>query len=477
MRILKFGGSSVATESRRRRVAEVVHRARRLGGPLVAVTSALGGVTDLLVASIDEAVATGELPVDRLHPLASRHRGAAEALSGAEHQQLDDLLAELNQRLLGIALLGECPPAVRHQILATGERLAVPLVAEALRRRGLEVECLDGAELLVTSAGFGFEPRVDLEASRSLVARRRPEIEHHPGVVLVPGFVAADAAGRTTTLGRGASDLTATLLGELLEAEAVEIWSDVDGVLSGPPSWVPEARPLDRLGYSMAADLARFGARVLHPRTLDPVRRWGIPVSIRNTLRPDGPGTRIDGGGETEGGGCHNLAIAAVEDVCRLRLSAPSPCQGPGFFPPGEAPPGDPLLWVGAMDPGALGPVVRQAEETAWADWAERRGLQIESRTGLALVAVVSDREEGRARLGGSVLGSLDRIGVSPLAVTCSEMTSRGTTLALLVEGTQARRVVEALHADLVAAADDPMLIQSPPRSAQIKHEPAMRAL
>ena len=205
MRILKFGGSSVATESRRRSVAEIVGRAHREGSQLVVVTSALAGVTDLLNVSIELAVASRELPIDPLHSLASRHRLAAEGLPELERQGVDETLAELNQRLLGIALLGECPSPVRHQILATGERLAVPLVAEALRSQGMAVRCLDGAELLVTdSADLGTELRVDRTASGTRVARLRQELDLDPSLVLlVPGFVAADAGGAYHDLGAG----------------------------------------------------------------------------------------------------------------------------------------------------------------------------------------------------------------------------------------------------------------------------------
>ena len=299
MRVLKFGGSSVATPESRRAVAEIVAREAE-HGPVTVVCSALGGVTDLLVRAV-EIAATGCATRQLLVDLKQRHLDGGPGWE--VHRRLDERLGELDTTLRGITLLRECPPGARHRVLAGGERLALILVEEALRRRGLPAVAVDAAELLVARSAPGAGPvsavLEDGESERRVQAYRasRPAGE----ILVVPGFFAADPNGGTVTLGRGASDLTATLLARYLDAEEAQIWTDVDGVLSAPPRLVPTARPLDHLSYAEAAGLARFGAKVLHPETLVPVAEKEIPVWIRNTFRPEAPGTRIDALGRAPG--------------------------------------------------------------------------------------------------------------------------------------------------------------------------------
>ena len=464
MRVLKFGGTSVATPGRRAIVAEVVARAatRDTATPVV-VTSALAGVTNLLSTVIEKAIERREIPRDGLAELVCRHDdpvlGPAEQLAQALR------LAELGESLLGVALLGECPHAVRHRILAMGERLAMPLVAAALRQRGLAVHPVDGSELLVTAAAdSGSQPVVDLAASRrQLVARRsvpvsagRPE-----PILLVTGFVAADAEGRTTTLGRGASDLSATLLAELFGAEAVEIWSDVDGVLDAPPCWVPDARPLERLGYGAASDMARFGARVLHPETLAPARRAGIPVWIRNTLRPEAPGTRIDGKAgtaRTDAADAARVAVSGLEDVTLFELSFAHRhasvrrrlrSQLLELFDPPEH---RPLFWLASLDSTRLRPVLHRTQADIVARRATRQGLEIRRRDALGAVAVVATGPRARATLLARLLVTLEDHGIDPHGLALAEPRDDGDppTLVALVATDEVGPTVRSLHRELV---------------------------
>ncbi len=292
MRILKFGGTSVSTATRRVAVADIVRRAQRRG-PVTVVTSALAGITDLLFEALNHAISGGS-PKAFLGELRDRHlsdAGGTPAAVAARHQ-LVVTLAELEALLTGVALLGECPPGARQRCLAAGERLAMPLVVAELEKAGLEAAGVDGSELLVASRrDHESEPVLDLEASRSLIQERW---RNDGRIKVVTGFIAGDGDGGTVTLGRGASDLSATLLANFLGAEAVEIWSDVDGMLAAPPRWVPEALPLAELSYAEADGLASFGADILHPAALEPAAAAGIPVRIRNTLNPAARGTRID---------------------------------------------------------------------------------------------------------------------------------------------------------------------------------------
>jgi aspartokinase/homoserine dehydrogenase 1 len=294
-RVLKFGGTSVGTApalSSALGIAETAARER----PVVVVVSALSGVTNALEAASSGAAA-GRLDIsgfgtairDRhlaLLAAVARGRPALRAAAAVRASA-----AELERRLRALAADRAFPPRARAAALALGERLAVPIVAAGLRTRGVEAHEVDGASLVRTDDGFA-EATVDYPATRRL-ARTALGPLGRGAVPVVSGFVGATEAGETTLLGRGGSDLTASVLGWALDADRVEIWSDVDGVMTADPRLHPDARTIDRLSYAEAAARARAGAKVLHPRTLEPLEGAGIPVFVGNTLRPGGPGTWI----------------------------------------------------------------------------------------------------------------------------------------------------------------------------------------
>lgn len=297
MRVLKFGGSSVDGVDRLRRVAGIVKRAR--GERVVMVISALRGVTDTLLALANSA-AQGRETAGELADLAGRHREILRALAAGGRRRdlaprLEARVRELRAALSAIAAAGECSGEVRDGVAAAGERLAVVLAAAALGEAGLNWEIVDAAELVVTDSSFG-EARVDGEATaaRALVRLERVRVGR---ITVVPGFVGADPVGRTTTLGRGGSDYSAAVLGAALGAVEVEIWTDVPGVLSAPPRWVPWAGTLPRLTYGQARAIARWGGTVLHERTVDPVEPAEIPILVASSLDPSGPRTTIGSAG------------------------------------------------------------------------------------------------------------------------------------------------------------------------------------
>jgi aspartate kinase len=253
-------------------------------------------VTDALEAALAGAAA-GRLDVPAfVAALQARHLALLAAVARGKpavraSAVVRRRLAELGSRLRAVARQAPVPDAARAAVLAAGERASVPIVAAALRSQGLDSDAIDGASLLRTSSGFA-EAAVDYPATRRL-ARTVLGSLAAGAVPVVTGFVAGTEAGETTLLGRGGSDLTAAVLGWALEAERVEIWSDVDGVLTSDPRRDGTARTIARLSYAEAAALARAGAKVLHPRTLEPLESAGIPVFVGNTLRPQAPGTWI----------------------------------------------------------------------------------------------------------------------------------------------------------------------------------------
>ncbi|MEX1258448.1 MAG: bifunctional aspartate kinase/homoserine dehydrogenase I [Gemmatimonadota bacterium] len=295
VRVLKFGGSSVADADRIRAVAGLVEEARKEVTPIV-VVSAVGGTTNELDAAADLAGRGNGGYEDRLRKLEERHLGILKGVAlpeelAALQKTIREAFEELRKLARGAQLLGECSPRTRDRMLSFGEILSSILVAAALRARGTPSRSVDARQLIRTDARFG-SARVDLDASNALI---RAHLPGSVGVPVVTGFIGATPEGETTTLGRGASDYTATLLGSALAAEGIEIWTDVDGVLTADPRSVPDATPVREIGYEELLELAHFGAKVMCAPAVEPARKAGIPLRIRSTLDPTLPGTLVVG--------------------------------------------------------------------------------------------------------------------------------------------------------------------------------------
>ncbi|MSR23352.1 MAG: bifunctional aspartate kinase/homoserine dehydrogenase I [Gemmatimonadetes bacterium] len=319
IRVLKFGGSSVRDADRIRAVAGLIARAREEATPVV-VVSAVGGTTDVLVAIADVAGGGSSAYEERIREIEGRHRAILIGVAppderGALESRLSEAFEEIRRLARGTQLLGECSPRTRDRLLAFGELLSSMLVAACLRAQGIPARDVDARHLIVTDDRFG-GARVDPKASDD---RIRAELPGTSGIPVVTGFIGATASGETTTLGRGASDYTATLLGAALSAERVEIWTDVDGVLTADPRSVPDAQPIREIGYEELLELAHFGAEVICAPAVEPARRAGIPLRIRSTLEPTLPGTLVVGRQERDP--YHPVrGMSAIRDVVLLRL-------------------------------------------------------------------------------------------------------------------------------------------------------------
>ncbi|MCP4200979.1 MAG: aspartate kinase, partial [bacterium] len=293
MRVLKFGGSSLATADRIVRVAEIV-RSARAEDEVAVVVSALGGVTDGLGEAAESARRQSEDVAGRVAELEQRHLETARAVADVEeHEELEagiqSVLAGLLEVLQGVGLVGEVSARSLDRILACGELLSAPIVAAALRRLGTDAIGVDARELIVTDAGHG-RARPDVGATRARIQER---LDGTTAVPVVTGFIGATAEGETTTLGRGGSDFTASVVAVAVGAAAVELWTDVDGVMSADPRMVSDARPIRRLRYDELMELSHFGAKVVHPPSVHPVRTCGIPLWIKSTFQPESAGTLV----------------------------------------------------------------------------------------------------------------------------------------------------------------------------------------
>lgn len=282
LHVYKFGGTSLGDAER---IGGVAARVAARHPPPVVVVSAMAGVTDRLAALPDTPAhrerAVGELR--RLHHRVLESLGPAAFDRAAVAAIIDGCLD---------TLLETHEPADADRILATGEDLSARLLVFALRTRGRAAEFVDARDVVRTDARFG-RARPDQDTVRALARTRLLPLLDQGVVPVVQGFVGATVDGRTTTLGRGGSDFTAVLLGAALDAERVHVWTDVDGILSGDPRTVDDPRILERVGFEEAVELSYFGARVLHPEAAKHAVSLGVPLHIRNTFRPDGPGTLV----------------------------------------------------------------------------------------------------------------------------------------------------------------------------------------
>jgi aspartokinase/homoserine dehydrogenase 1 len=326
LRVMKFGGTSVGDASCIAKVVDIIEAASR-ESDLAVVVSAMSGVTNKLVEAASQAEAgNAEIVAEILRQLRQQHYATLnELIHSADEQKritckTDELFDECERLCKGTILLRELTLRARDAIWSLGERLSVPLVAGALKQQGIASEAIESTELLITDSSHGVaDPWLDLTQERCQ-ARLFPLLRR--GIIpVVTGFIGSTLEGVLTTLGRGGSDYSATILGAALEADEVVIWTDVDGLLTADPRLVPGARTISEVSYREAAELAYFGAKVLHPKTLRPVVQRGIPLCIRNTFAPEKPGTKITAAG---GPVCSGVtAVTAVNDAAIITVGGP----------------------------------------------------------------------------------------------------------------------------------------------------------
>ena len=297
MIVVKFGGTSVGDADAIRRTAEIVKS--KLDRDPIVVVSALGGATNALLA-VGEQSAKGHLigALRGVETLRDRHLHECDALLGASEEameiaaELSAMFDELAHLAEALSTLGHVTPRSFDAIAAYGEQLSANLVSAYFRVAGIDAEYVDPRAVMITDDRF-----MEAEPQPELIAERSREIlqpmVQQKRVPVLGGFVGSTESGITTTLGRGGSDYSASLIGAALGAEAIEIWTDVDGMLTADPRVVEGSLLIEQIRFDEASELASFGAKVLHPNTIAPAVRLGIPVFVYNSRKPEGKGTRI----------------------------------------------------------------------------------------------------------------------------------------------------------------------------------------
>ncbi|MBI2142876.1 aspartate kinase [Candidatus Woesearchaeota archaeon] len=285
--VMKFGGTSVGSAESIRQVVEIVKASQ--GSPFV-VVSALSGVTDLLLASARKALGRSFSANEAIRVIGDRH-GAVIGALGLEAGIISEDLAELEQVLFGISLIRELTPRTTDYVASFGERMSSKIVAAFAKNAGLNAQAFNAYDLgVVTDENFG-----NAEILPGTYEAIAAAVKGIPAGVIpvVTGFIGKTGQGEVTTLGRGGSDYSAAIYGAALGAEEIQVWTDVDGVMTADPMIVPNARTVDAVSFEEASELAYFGAKVLHPKSILPAMNKEIPVRVLNTFNPSGNGTLI----------------------------------------------------------------------------------------------------------------------------------------------------------------------------------------
>lgn len=463
--VMKFGGTSVGSVEAMKQAVDIVRQSKRSWPRLVVVTSALSGVTNLL---LDSAVRSARGDKDAALP-------AAEALTARHHELIDSLvtdpargallkeeidllIADFASRCQAICLLGEATPRALDAVAGMGERMSVRILAAAIDSAGIPAASVDSTSLIVTDDCFQ-STHPDIEATTRQTRRVLEPLLNQGQVAVVTGFLGATPSGVITTLGRGGSDYSAALIGAALPAEEVWIWTDVDGVMTADPRLVPGARTIPELSFREISELAYFGAKVLHPKSIRPVIEARIGLRVCNTFNPDHPGTRL----LAEHSNQSQHVIKAVTAIRNLQLIT---VEGRGML----GVPGVAARTFGAVAAtGTSVPLISQASseqsicfavpvestekvisalKNTFAQEIARRDIDSIWATGeVVIVTVVGAGMRNTPGIAGRIFSVLGENNVNVIAIAQG---SSEVSISMIIDAADIHRAVQALHALIV---------------------------
>jgi aspartate kinase len=462
--VMKFGGTSVGSAKPIGRAADIVQQYTQQWDRLVIVVSAISGVTDALTTSA-RAAAAGDDQAYRaiVAELRTRHHQAADALliQSSERVQLlatvDKFLDELAAFCYSIHILGEVTPRAMDAITSLGERISARIVCAVLRQREVRSETVDANELIVTDDKFqNGAPLMD--ATRARISERLVPLLESDILPVVTGFIGATEEGVTTTLGRGGSDYTAAILADCLDADEVWTWTDVDGVMSADPRMVDDARVIPTLSYGEVSELAYFGAKVLHPKTILPVIQRGIPLWVKNSFNPTYPGTCIVGEQEVADGkikavtAIRGLSMVTVEGRGMMgvpgiaaRTFAAVASQGASVLMISQASSEQSICFV--IPTEAVGPVVGAIKEEMALELARRDVDRVWSQDDVVIVTAVGAGLRSTPGIAARVFGALGQAGINIVAIAQG---SSKCSVSLVVAAGDAAEAVRQIHREVV---------------------------
>ncbi|MFH1788442.1 MAG: aspartate kinase [Candidatus Altiarchaeota archaeon] len=457
MIVMKFGGSSVGDGVRIRNVAKLVKDTK---APRVVVVSAVGGVTDKLINIANKVVDVPTLVVEKEVDLFYReiliqHREALED-AVSDRKILSELLPEiislldqLKVALLGVGYLEDLTPKSLDYIMSFGERLSIVLVSGALRSMGVDAVPLTGFEAgLITDNNYGCA-HPDHKASKAKAVKVITALSKQGKTPVVTGFVAGNRNGKITTLGRGGSDYTASLLGNYLSAKEVQIWTDVDGIMTTDPRIAKDAKLIDKLSYVEAMDLAYFGAKVIHSKMIEPAMIANIPVWVRNTFKPDCEGTVILRDQKKIKQVIKSVTVK--NDVALLTVQGVGMAETPNiagkiFSVLGTN--GITIPMISGSSESNLSFIVNKGDLTAAVGLIEEemvndgfRGVSVEENT--SIITVVGAGMQGTKGIAAKVFSTVSTAGVNIIMIAQG---SSEVNISFVVKDADAKKAIVALH-------------------------------
>ena len=459
--VMKFGGTSVGS-AERMKVAARLAAEQRAGRPVAIVVSAMSKITDLLLDTMRHAEAGGRENMEtNLQTLRSRHEETCrqllpEARQAAAMAKIRELVGEFERIVRGMAMLSERPPRSVDEAVAVGERLSALLVAEYLESEGVPAAAVNAWHLIVTDAVFGNASPL-MEPTREKAKTVLLPLIEAGSIPVITGFNGATADGRPTTLGRGGSDYSASILAAALEAAELWIWTDVDGIMSADPRLVPDAEVLPEVTYAEAAELAYHGAKVLHPKTLAPLAERRIPVWSKNSFAPEKPGTRIVPAISAEANGAR--AVASMKNVALVSIEPASPelngVQVMARALDAMARADVEVLVVSSSSYRQNFCFLVRAEELERTVQALEQALALELAHGylypirvdanVGMLAAVGEGMQGKAGLAGRIFTAISRVQVNIIAIAQG---SSELTIAVVVRRDGLEKSVRAVHAE-----------------------------
>ncbi|PWH12416.1 MAG: aspartate kinase [Anaerolineae bacterium] len=468
--VMKFGGTSVGSARAMENVIQIVRQARAEWPRVAVITSALAGVTNLLLESAAQSARgeTSQLP-EAEQTLLANHQTIATSLIADESrraavmEEIGGLVRSFVELCHAISVLGEATPRALDAVASLGERMSVRLLAAVLESAGIPSKFIEATELIVTDNHFqSAHPDFGLTTERTRHVLL-PLLEQGFTPVIT-GFLGATRDGLVTTLGRGGSDYSAGIIGAVLPADDVWIWTDVDGVMTADPRLVPQAQTLPQISYSEIAELAYFGAKVLHPKTIRPVVEAGIGLRICNTFNPAHPGTRLVSNGKAENPLPGEKVIKAVTAIRRQKLVT---IEGRGMLGvPGVAA----RAFAAVASTGTSVPLITQAsseqsicfsipseachavlsalEKTFASELAQRDIDRVWATEDVSIITVVGHGTRHTPGVAGQIFTQLGQAGINVLAIAHG---SSDVSISMVVESTETETAVKALHKLIVS--------------------------
>lgn len=456
MQVLKFGGTSVANADNINKVVAIVQKVIQRGRTIV-VVSAFGGVTDSLLKAGALAATTDESYKEVLAEIEHRHIEAVKVLVPVAKQS--SILSWVKQRCNeiedicnGVFLLGELSDRTRDRIVCFGELISSRIVAARLQAVGTDAVWKDSRELIITDSNHGYAA-VDFAVTEANI--RSYLAAAGESLFVVPGFVASNAAGLTTTLGRGGSDYTAAIFAGALDAKVLEIWTDVSGMMTADPRLVPNAKVLPHISYQEAMELSHFGAKVIYPPTIQPVMNKSIPVWIKNTFEPEAHGTVIENE-VTKRNGNNIRGITSINKIALLSLEGPGMVGIPGFskrlF---EALAGEQinviLITQGSSEHSICVGIDEASASDAKTVVDKAFSYEIETgkvdplvvEPGLSIVALVGDNMKSHPGVSGKMFGAIGRNGVNIRAIAQG---SSERNISAVIAAADVKKAINVLH-------------------------------